>query len=137
MDKDTLRRLEELKKKQLENMEAMGQEEDFSEDDLSEDDMRKLDITRRLAEGQEKARLKEIEDMAASKKMQKELDSAREAKGQADYEDKLKKIRWEEYNKEIETKGYADKSDYPDLFPELEISPREEEEKRKRQMGYK
>jgi hypothetical protein len=129
MDENIRKLLEKKKMQELQKMEAMGQEED-----LSEVDMEGLDITKRLAEGQEKQRLKDIEDRAAAKKMQEELDAAREAQGQEDYEKKLKEARREEYNKEIATKGYADKSDYPDLFPEVEINPRDEEERRKKQM---
>lgn len=133
MDKNTRKLLENKKMQELQKMESMGQESS-GEDELSEEDMRKLDITRRLAEGQERERIKEIQDMAAARKLQAKLDSEREAKGQEDYEKKLKEMRREEFNKEIETKGYADESQYPDLFPEVKINPRDEEEKRKKQM---
>ena len=120
--------------KQLNLMEPMGGDLGA---DISEQDMEALDINKRLAKGVELERQKEIADRAAAKKQEEQAIAEREAQGEEEYKDKLKKIRMEEYNKEIAEKGYADKADYPDLFPPTEISPMQKEEEERKRLGYK
>lgn len=96
-----------------------------------------LDITKRLAKGKELARQKEIEDMAKAREFEEQSLADEETKRKEEYEKKLKEIRFAEYNKEIEEKGYANKSDYPDLFPEEELNPMKMQEEQKKRFGYK
>lgn len=139
MDKETLRLLEELKKKEIEKMKAMGEQDEFDLPYISEEDKKKLDINRRLAEGIEKDRRKEIEQKIEAENFRKKAERDLELKKQKEHEAKVRAMRLEEYNNEIKNKGYVNKYDYLDLFPELEseISPLKEEDKRKKQMGYK
>ncbi len=132
---DQLKKL--LDKQKMKDMKQLNLVEPMGGDlgaDLSEQDMEALDINKRLAKGVELERQKEIADRAAAKKQEEQAIVEREAQGEEEYKKKLKKIRMEEYNKEIAEKGYADKADYPDLFPEVQISPLEAEEKRKKEM---
>lgn len=95
-------------------------------------------IAQKLAMPVEAARQQEMEDRALSKKLKEKAIEDREKQGQEDYEKQLKAMRMKEYEKEIEEKGFADKSKYSDLFPEsIEISPMERQEREKKRLGYK
>lgn len=131
---DKLRQL--LEKRKMEELQKM---EDYALVDraniAAQDE--ELDITKRLAKGKEAARLKEMEEMAKAKEFEQQSLVEEEKKRKEDYDKKLKEIRFAEYNKEIQEKGYADKSDYPDLFPEEELNPMKMQEEQKKRFGYK
>ena len=117
--------LEALKEKYMQDPDMSGEA----------DELAKF-IAQKLAMPVEAAREQEMKDMALSKKLEEEAIQKREQEGQASADKQLKAMRMAEYNKEIEEKGYANKADYPDLFPSVEISPMEEEKKRKKMMGF-
>lgn len=136
MDEEMKKLLEKKKMQELQKMEEMGQEENMS---LSQEDMDALDINKRLAKGVELERQKEIEDKAVAKKQEEQAIAEREAQGEQEYQRKLKEKRKQEYMEEIAKNGYADKADYPELFPqeEIEISPMQLEEEKRKRLGYK
>lgn len=95
-------------------------------------------IQEKLSMPVEAARKQEMEERALAKKLEEQLIQDREQQGQEDYEKQLKAMRMKEYEKEIEEKGFADKSKYSDLFPEsVEISPMQRQEREKKRLGYK
>lgn len=96
-----------------------------------------LDINKRLARGMEEARLRAIEESKQIEEFEKQQLAREEQKRKEAYEKELKQLRLAEYNKEIQEKGYANKGDYPDLFPEEEeLNPRKILEEQKKKFGY-
>jgi len=137
---DQLKKL--LDKQKMKDMQKLNLMEPMGGDlgaDLSEQDMEDLDINKRLAKGVEAERQKEIEDRAMAKKQEEQAIAEREAQGEQEYQKKLKEKRKQEYMEEIAKNGYADKADYPELFPqeEVEISPMQLEEEKRKRLGYK
>lgn len=119
--------LEELKKKYMEE----------NGDNVDYDELAKF-IAEKLAMPVEAARKQEAEELSLAKKLEEKAIEDREQQGQKDYEKQLKDLRMKEYEKEIEQKGFADKSKYADIFPEsVEVSPMEMREKERKRLGYK
>jgi len=117
--------LEELRERYMQDPAMAGEADELSKF-----------MAEKLALPIEAARKQEMEERALSKKLEDEAIQQREQQGQEEADKKIKAMRMAEYEKEMEEKGYADKSRYSDLFPQEEISPMEEEKKRKKQLGY-